>query len=59
MRAYNKKISEEDIITDAQINQQYFLGMSLYIQVNDTYMYRFQLNENGLIESYIKYSLEA
>lgn len=39
----------------ANVNAKYYK-----IQVEDNYfLYRFQLDEDGLIESYIKYTLEA
>ena len=52
-------IVSEDIEQDAIIEQIYWFNGSIYAQVNNKYMYRFQLNSNNLIESYIKYELEA
>lgn len=48
-----------DKVSNAEIKQHYEFNGSIYIQVNDTYMYRFQLNKENKIESYIKYSIEA
>ena len=42
----------EDNYKDYYFNGAYYLQTGLY-------MYRFQLNEQGLIESYIKYNLEG
>lgn len=53
---------EQDInykynIVDTYINQN---AVYIKISVDEArYMYRFQLNEDGKIESYIKYELEA
>ena len=51
-------LDSQDIIKDAQIKQIYWFNGSVYTQVNDKYMYRFQLNEYNEIESCIKYELE-
>lgn len=50
---------DDDIVQDAEIKQCYHTYSAIYIQVNDNYMYRFQLNSDKKIESYIKYGLEA
>lgn len=52
-------ISSEDIEQNAIIEQIYWFNGSIYAQVNNKYMYRFQLSSDNLIESYIKYELEA
>ena len=36
----------------------YYFKSSIYVQVNE-YMYRFQLDENNVVTSYIKYGLEG
>lgn len=46
-----------DMITEVKVNQDYFFDGAYYMQT-EMCMYRFQLNEKGLIESYIKYGLE-
>ena len=45
------------MITEVKVNQDYFFDGAYYMQT-EMCMYRFQLNEQGLIESYIKYGLE-
>lgn len=50
---------DEDVVSDAELKQCYHTYSAVYIQVNDDYMYRFQLNSDKKIESYIKYGLEA
>lgn len=52
------RISTEDVYEGATINNIYTFDYSIYLQVNKS-MYRFQFNENNMIESYIKYELEA
>lgn len=47
-----------DMYTDNSKIRVYFTESAYYIQTG-LYMYRFQLNEQGLIESYIKYNIEA
>lgn len=51
--------SEDDIVADALIEQIYWFNGSIYAQVNNKYMFRFQLDSQNHIESYIKYELEA
>lgn len=52
-------IYEEDLVSTPEIKQYYSSNNTIYLQINDKYMYRFQLNNaTGLIESYIKYNLE-
>lgn len=49
-----------DIVGDATINNTYTSDNAMYIQIksNDKqYMFRFQLNENNIVTSYIKYNL--
>lgn len=48
-----------DIVDNATIEQIYWSNGSIYIQINNKYMYRFQLNSSNKIESYIKYELEG
>lgn len=48
----------EDIIEVDNNCRTYYFDGAYYLQ-SGLYMYRFQLNENGLIESYIKYNLEG
>lgn len=55
----NIAMFDVDKVSNAEIKQHYEFNGSIYIQVNDTYMYRFQLNKENKIESYIKYSIEA
>jgi hypothetical protein len=53
---------EEDVISDPEIEESYFFNGSCYVEINDNdthYMFRFQLDENNNIYSYIKYTLEA
>lgn len=52
---------DEDFNTlqDAEIKQCYFSNNAIYIQINDTHMFRFQLNTEDKIESYIVYKIEA
>lgn len=52
-------IENEDIIPNAELKQYYYFNGAIYLQINDTYMYRFQLDNNNVIVSYIKYILEA
>lgn len=51
------KFSYEDL-SECDINEYYAIDNAIYLQVNDKYMYRFQLNDNKKIDAYIKYSLE-
>ena len=52
--------NSDDILMDANINNSYIFNNAIYIQTNDKYMYRFQLdNQTKLIESYIRYQLEG
>ena len=50
--------NDSDIIEGALVNNYYYSNGAVYIQV-DEYMYRFQLDNNYNIESYIKYVLEG
>jgi hypothetical protein len=52
------EINEGDILTSTDSALKYASNSAVYIQVG-RYMYRFQLNSDGNIESYIKYSVEA
>lgn len=53
-------IYEEDLVSNPEIKQYYSSNNTIYLQISDKYMYRFQLNNaTGLIESYLKYNLEA
>lgn len=52
------RIDDRDIQDNVNINNKYFFNGSIYVQCNDV-MYRFQLDENNIIISYIKYELEA
>lgn len=52
-------IAEEDITSDAVIEQIYWFNGSIYTQINNKYIYRFQLDSNNIVESYVKYELEA
>lgn len=55
-------ISEEDVNYKYNIIDTYSSQNAVYIKISvdeEVYMYRFQMNENGKIESYIKYELEA
>ena len=53
-------IDTDDIVENAELKQYYFFNGSIYLQIDDMYMYRFQLDTNSnKIESYIKYKLEA
>jgi hypothetical protein len=55
-------ISEEDKLDNLEVNNYYFFNSAYYIQVksgNSQYMYRFQIDTNNIIQSYIKYSLEG
>ena len=53
----------DDINPNAEINNSYICNNSLYIQTgsseNSAYMYRFQLDNDNKIISYIKYTVEA
>lgn len=52
--------SEYDIVRSAEINNSYIFNNAIYLQINNEYMYRFQLNSSTkLIESYIRYQLEG
>ena len=51
--------NELDIVSDAVMKQCYYFNGSIYMQISDTYMFRFQLDSENKVESYIKYSLEA
>ena len=54
------EISSSDIIDTPNIKNRYIFNNAIYLQINDEYMYRFQLNNyTKLIESYIKYQLEG
>ena len=56
----NFKINTDDVVDNAELKQYYFFNGSIYLQINDMYMFRFQLDTtDNLIESYIKYNLEA
>ena len=46
------------MITEVKVNQDYFFDGAYYMQT-EMCMYRFQLNEQGLIESYIKYGFST
>lgn len=48
----------EDMLSVIESCKNYYSQGAYYIQTS-TYMYRFQLSEDGKIESYIKYNLEA
>lgn len=57
------KFSEEfefndiDLMSSAEIKQYYYFNNSVYLQISNKYMYRFQLNDSNEICSYIKYSI--
>lgn len=54
------ELDDTDIVGDATVNNTYTSDNAMYIQIksNDKqYMFRFQLNENNVVTSYIKYSL--
>lgn len=53
------KIADEDIVDGAVAKQFYLFNNSIYLQIDDLVMYRFQLNKNTKVTSYIKYELEA
>jgi hypothetical protein len=49
-----------DIIENAEVKQCYYFNGSIYLQISDEYMYRFQIDTtDNKIESYVKYTLEA
>ena len=51
---------DDDILSEANINNSYIFNNAIYIQTNNEYMYRFQLNNyTKLVESYIRYQLEG
>lgn len=52
-------IEDKDLITEPQINEVYYFNNSIYIQTNNKAMFRFQLNDENKIETYIKYNLEG
>lgn len=52
------KLDKIDINTEIIVNNIYKFDNSIYIQINNL-MYRFQLNNKNIIESYVKYELEA
>ena len=51
--------SQDDIISDANVINSYIFNNAIYLQINDKFMYRFQLNSDKLVESYIRYQLEG
>lgn len=54
----NFTFDADDIYTTEDSYRDYYFDGAYYIQIGLN-MYRFQLNEQGLIESYIKYNLEG
>lgn len=54
------ELDDIDIVGDATVNNTYTSDNAMYIQIESgdkQYMFRFQLNENNIVTSYIKYSL--
>lgn len=55
-------ISPEDTYSSIEIVEKYISDNAIYIKIEagaDKYLYRFQIDEEGLITSYIKYNVEA
>ena len=55
----NVVIDNNDILVNVEINNYYYFNSSIYLQIGDDMMYRFQLDSNNKVVSYIKYNLEA
>lgn len=53
------KFNNMDKLDSISIKEYYIADKVIYLQVNNKYIYRFQLNDNDKIQSYIKYNLEA
>jgi hypothetical protein len=51
------EFNENDITSAVDLKQYYYFNNAIYLQVNDKYMYRFQLDDNDKVASYIKYSI--
>ena len=51
-------LNQEDIISNPLVNNEYYFFNTVYFQIQN-YMYRFQLDNNNKIVSYIRYKLEA
>jgi hypothetical protein len=51
------EFNEVDIVSDIEVKQYYYFNNAIYLQINDKYMYRFQLDDNDKVASYIKYSI--
>ena len=51
-------LNQEDIISNPLVNNEYYFFNTAYFQIQN-YMYRFQLDSNNKIVSYIRYKLEA
>jgi hypothetical protein len=52
------ELDSNDITTSTDSALKYASNSAVYIQIA-RYMYRFQLNSDGKVQSYIKYSVEA
>ena len=55
----NIVIDNNDILVNVEISNYYYFNNSIYLQIGDDMMYRFQLDSNNKVVSYIKYNLEA
>jgi len=56
-KAETFEFDSNDILENCEINNYYCFNGSIYVQANK-YMYRFQLDINSNVESYIRYTLE-
>lgn len=52
-------INNSDVLDTIQDDCEYYLFKGSFYLQTDNYMYRFQFNKDNIIESYIKYNLEA
>lgn len=55
-------LSPEDTYNALEIKEKYMSDNAVYVKIDSNgtkYLYRFQLNNKGLIKSYIKYIVEA